>query len=134
MRTSIKEATKFHGHLGPYLILGILAGELAMKRLGCGKYFGLQVKVRGVDKKPKSCLVDGLQLATGATYGKGNIRKIKGSAVQILFRNLKNNKKITVNLKDSLKKKLGALEGHRDSEALAKKLATVNPLGLFIIR
>jgi len=34
-KIAIKEAIKFHGHLGPYLILGILAGEAALKILKC---------------------------------------------------------------------------------------------------
>lgn len=41
---AIKEAVNFHGHLGPYLILGILAGEAALKRLRCKKYFDIDVK------------------------------------------------------------------------------------------
>jgi len=79
----IKEAVKFHGHLGPYLILGVLAGEIALKRIGVKKYFGLEVKVYGANQKPKSCLIDGLQLSTGATFGKGNIRKLAGKNIKI---------------------------------------------------
>ncbi len=83
-RISLKEAIKFHGHLGPYLVLGILAGEFALKRLRCKKYFGLEVRVWGTDKKPKSCFIDGLQLSTGATYGKGNIHKLDGRKMKLL--------------------------------------------------
>ncbi|MGD9014912.1 MAG: formylmethanofuran dehydrogenase subunit E family protein, partial [Candidatus Omnitrophota bacterium] len=68
-RNTLNQAKRFHGHLGPYLILGILAGELAIKKLGCRKYFDLSVRVWGAQRKPKSCCIDGLQLSTGATYG-----------------------------------------------------------------
>ena len=44
-RVCLKEATMFHGHLGPYLILGILTGDLALKKLKCKKYFGLKIRV-----------------------------------------------------------------------------------------
>jgi formylmethanofuran dehydrogenase subunit E len=64
---TLKEAIRFHGHLGPYLVLGVLAGEAALKKLKAKKYFGIEMKVWGANKKPKSCLVDGLQLSTGAT-------------------------------------------------------------------
>jgi formylmethanofuran dehydrogenase subunit E len=130
-RITLQEAEKFHGHLGPYLILGILAGAFAIKKLKCKKYFGLEVKVRGATKKPKSCLVDGLQLSTGATYGKGNIRKIEGNRIQILFRNLRNHKKIKMYLREGLIKKLNKLKGHKDSESFAKELYKTNPLKTF---
>ena len=131
MKTTLKEAVRFHGHLGPYLILGILAGEHALKKLNCQKYFGLEVGVSGANKKPKSCLVDGLQLSTGATYGKGNIHKSAGSKIQIIFRALESKKSIKVLLKNNLIKKLKSLKNHQDSEAFARKLAKIKPNNLF---
>jgi formylmethanofuran dehydrogenase subunit E len=128
---NLKEAVKFHGHLGPYLVLGLVAGEFALKRLKSKKYFALQVKVEGANKKPKSCLVDGLQLSTGATYGKGNIRKVPGSKIRIIFCDLKSSKKIELTLKKDLIEKLDALRGHSDSEAFAKKIIKIKPTGLF---
>jgi len=130
-RITLAEAIKFHGHLGPYLVLGILAGEIAIKKLSCKKYFGLEVKVRGADKKPRSCLVDGLQLSTGVTYGKGNIKRMEGTKIQILFRNLKNNKAISLYLKKDLIKRLNSLKGHNDSEVFAKALYNTDPLKIF---
>ncbi|MBM3255733.1 MAG: hypothetical protein FJZ08_05475 [Candidatus Omnitrophica bacterium] len=134
MRTSLKEAISFHGHLGPYLVLGILAGEYALKKLNCRKYFGLQVKVSGASKKPKSCLVDGLQLSTGATYGKGNISKSGGSKIQIIFCALKSNKSIKLGLKNNLIKKLDGLKTHCDCEHFAKRLVSIKPNSLFNLK
>jgi len=130
-RITLKEAERFHGHLGPYLILGILAGEVAIKKLECKKYFGLRVKVLGVTNKPKSCLIDGLQLSTGATYGKGNIGKLNGPAIKMKFCNRLNNKKITLRFKDNLIKKLKETKTHRDSELLARKLYKTDYYKLF---
>jgi formylmethanofuran dehydrogenase subunit E len=130
-RIALSQAIKFHGHLGPYLVLGILAGELAVKKLGCRKYFGLHVKVQGANKKPKSCLIDGLQLSTGATYGKGNIEKLNGKDIRIIFYNLNNKKKITMSLKENLKFRLEKLKNHRDSESLAEKIYQTNYSKLF---
>jgi formylmethanofuran dehydrogenase subunit E len=128
---SLKRAAEFHGHLGPYLVLGLLAGELALKKLKCKKYFGLNVKVWGLDKKPKSCLIDGLQLSTGATYGKGNIQKFNSPAIKIKVNDRLKNKKISIKFKDGLIKKLEAAKTHRDSEILAKELYKTNYLKLF---
>jgi len=130
-RISLNEAVKFHGHLGPYLILGILAGEFAVKKLGCRKYFGLGVKVWGANKKPKSCLIDGLQLSTGATYGKGNITKFNGPAIKIKFCNRINYKKIALSFKDGLIQRLNETKTHKDSELLARQLYKTKPLEIF---
>jgi formylmethanofuran dehydrogenase subunit E len=130
-RITLNQAVNFHGHLGPYLILGVLAGELAIKKLRCKRYFGVMVKVWGADKKPKSCLIDGLQLSTGATYGKGNIVKLNGAKIKIEFNNLKNYKRITLGLKDNLVHKLKETKSHKNSEALAEKLYKTDNNKLF---
>lgn len=130
-RITLKEAIKFHGHLGPYLILGILAGEYALKKLNCKKYFGLDITVWGANKKPKSCLIDGLQLSTGATYGKGNINKLNNSLIKAEFRNRINNKKIVLRFKNGLLQILENTKTHQDSETLAKKLYKTDYTKLF---
>ena len=56
MKIRLNEAIKFHGHLGPYLVLGLKAGELALKKLGCKKYFNLDfllIDTAGIRKKSK---------------------------------------------------------------------------------
>ncbi len=119
---SLKNAVEFHGHLGPYLVLVILAGEFALKTLKCKKYFGVKIKIWGATEKPKSCLIDGLQLSTGATYGKGNIEKLSGHDIEIEFLNCENQKRIFLTLKKELAQELGRLKNHSDSEVFARKL------------
>ena len=125
-KITLKEAERFHGHLGPWLVLGVRAGEFALNKLKCKKFFGIQVKVWGATQKPKSCLIDGLQLSTGATYGKGNIKKLNGKLIKLQFCNRLNNKKITLKFKRDLVQKLEKTKTHRDSELLAKKLYKTN--------
>jgi formylmethanofuran dehydrogenase subunit E len=127
----LKEAIKFHGHLGPYLVLGILAGELALKKLRSKKYFGIDVKVWGANQKPKSCLIDGLQLSTGATYGKGNINKLSGNDIRILFTDRLSNKDLKVCLQKKVVDRLGKLKGHGDSENFAGELFNAKPENIF---
>ena len=121
-KNTLKEAVKFHGHLGPYLVLGLLAGQTALKKLSCEKYFGVKVRVWGANEKPKSCLIDGLQLSTGATYGKGNIEKLNGSAIKINFYCLEKKQRLNIELTSNLAKRLQAAKTHAHCEALAKKL------------
>jgi formylmethanofuran dehydrogenase subunit E len=133
-RIGIKEAVKFHGHLGPYLILGVLAGEAALKKLKAKKYFGIRVRVYGANKKPKSCLIDGLQLSTGATQGKGNIEKFDGPKIRILFFNCSNKDKLSLYFKNNLLQQLETAKTHKDAESLARRLYKTNPLDIFNLK
>ncbi len=130
-RISLKEAAKFHGHLGPYLVLGLKAGELALKKLRCKKYFGLEVKVWGATHKPKSCLIDGLQLSTGATYGKGNIEKLNGHMVKIEFFNKPDRRRIALRFKKGLINILEKTKSHKACDLFAEKLYKTDCLSLF---
>ncbi len=130
-KITLKEAVKFHGHLGPYLVLGLKAGELALKKLKCKKYFGLEVRVWGANKKPKSCLIDGLQLSTGATYGKGNIVKLYGTSIKMIFVKQDTGMRLALRFKDSVVKELARALTHKDSEFLAGKLYRMDSFLLF---
>jgi len=63
----------FHGHLGPYAMLGYRAGKLALARLRAPSHFGITARVTCPDHTPPSCFADGVQYSTGCTLGKGNI-------------------------------------------------------------
>jgi formylmethanofuran dehydrogenase subunit E len=129
-RITLEEAVEFHGHLGPWLVLGILIGELALKKLKVKKYFDLHLKVYGANRKPRSCLIDGLQLSTGATYGKGNIQKIKSNKIKVVFCNLKNDKMVRIYLREDFIKKIDDLRGRRVSEIFAKELYKSQPTSI----
>ena len=78
LREWMEIGLKFHGHMCGGMPLGFHAGRLAMETLG-------------VEREPDSelialaetgeyhlagCWVDGIMLATGCTYGKGNMHKL----------------------------------------------------------
>lgn len=129
--SKLKMAVDFHGHLGPYLVLGMRMGDLALKKLRSKRHFGIEAIVSGATEKPKSCLIDGIQVSAGCTYGKGNIVKKAGEAISAVFKNLESNRKLKVSLKKDLIKKLDALKGHRDSEEFAKRILNTDYAGLF---
>ncbi|MDW8079774.1 MAG: formylmethanofuran dehydrogenase subunit E family protein [Thermoguttaceae bacterium] len=65
---------QFHGHLGPWVVLGFRLGEAARKAVDAAGYFDVEVYCLGpFEKPPAACFLDGVQLATGATWGKRNI-------------------------------------------------------------
>ena len=82
----------------------------------------------GLDKKPRSCLVDGLQLSTGCTLGKGNIHLNGAKKIKIVFINRTNQKSISLSLKKGLLKNLDRDMSHKEAEAIAYKLSKTNPL------
>jgi formylmethanofuran dehydrogenase subunit E len=72
----LERAKEFHGHLGPFLVLGLRMGERAIALLGANKYFGLKATVFCPIEPPERCMADGIQLSTGCTFGKGNIELV----------------------------------------------------------
>ncbi len=60
---------RFHGHLGPYVVIGYRMGRLARERFD-GKMTAVVFAGR---HPPMSCLIDGVQFTTGCTLGKNNI-------------------------------------------------------------
>ncbi len=128
---SLKTAKEFHGHLGPWLVLGLLMGNYALKKIGAKKYFGLAVEVNGLNQKPRSCLIDGLQLSTGATLGKGNI-KVKGNKeIRVTFVNLQTKDNISLTFKSRILKTLNKKTSHKQTELMAQGLYRKNPSKLF---
>jgi formylmethanofuran dehydrogenase subunit E len=70
--TLLKAAGRFHGHVGPFLVMGLRMGLLANETLGRDPMETTALVAVG-PRPPKSCLVDGVQFTTGCTMGKGNI-------------------------------------------------------------
>ncbi len=68
----LQAAGRFHGHIGPFLAVGLKMGQAANERLG-----RLPMDMKAVvwveGRPPRSCVLDGIQYATGCTMGKGNI-------------------------------------------------------------
>lgn len=73
----LADTAMFHGHLGPWLVVGALIGRDAIRRLETPGHWKIDVTCwMPLDKQrtPFSCMLDGLQASSGATLGKCNIR------------------------------------------------------------
>ncbi len=70
-------AFEFHGHQCPFMPIGYRMGRLALERLGIEreKDHGFFVFPELGEAHPQTCMMDGIQAATGATYGKVLIAK-----------------------------------------------------------
>ena len=124
----VERGIKLHGHSGPYLNLGIKMGLLALEVLEAKGYFDLSTEVEMKYQRPMSCLIDGLQISTGCTMGKGNIKiNDNPGIIKTLFRTDK--KTLLVTLKSEISK---LIDFEKEScENLAEQILTMTDKQLF---
>jgi formylmethanofuran dehydrogenase subunit E len=70
-------AFEFHAHECPFMPVGYRMGKLALEFLGVEKEpdHGFFIFPELGEGHPQTCMMDGMQIATGATYGKSLIEK-----------------------------------------------------------
>ena len=58
------KAVKFHGHDGPFMIIGLRMGLVALRQLNAHGWFDLQYRVRLRWRPPDVCILDGIQVSS----------------------------------------------------------------------
>ena len=96
----LKKIEGFHGHIGPYVVIGYRMGKIACRKLNDNP-FSKKVKIMTGTKPPLSCIIDGIQISSGCTLGKGNI-KIQDKKKPIAIFKDKKGKQITITLKKDI--------------------------------
>jgi formylmethanofuran dehydrogenase subunit E len=129
-RVIMKGAVEFHGHLGPFLVLGVRAGLLANSLLG-KDCFKMKAMVTTDPHPPNSCFVDGIQFVTGCTMGKCNIKLRKGKETSVLF--AKEDLKLRLKVKDELLGSIGQIKSECESRRESKRLLCVPSSELFVV-
>jgi len=101
----IRKAESLHGHLGPFLVLGVKMANLARKILNIDrdKQRDMRVSVKLPLITPFSCILDGIQASTQCTIGNRKL-KVRNSNGEILasFKIEGQNKTLRVILKQRL--------------------------------
>lgn len=120
MKNLVQRAAEFHGHLGPYLVLGLRAGLTATNMLG---YAPLEsnAEVETHLATPQSCFIDGVQFSSGCTLGKMNI-KIREDATLSAVTFHRGGRRIRVKVKDRVLERLRRTPS-QEMEKLALTLA-----------
>ncbi|MCD6232127.1 formylmethanofuran dehydrogenase subunit E family protein [Candidatus Aerophobetes bacterium] len=124
----IKKGKDFHGHLGPFLVAGIKMGNLALKELNSTGYTDLKVEVETGTTPPISCLIDGIQISTGCTLGKGNILVKNKGKTKATF--IKDKKKLEIELRAKILSLIK--KENEDVEKLAEKVVKLSEDELFL--
>jgi formylmethanofuran dehydrogenase subunit E len=81
---TIADLAAFHGHLGPYIVLGYRIGKYVRENF-CDDPFRMKAEVHCAGTPPQSCLADGVQLGSGCTLGKCNIEVVKSETIRCVF-------------------------------------------------
>jgi formylmethanofuran dehydrogenase subunit E len=116
----LSRAIEFHGHLGPYLVLGLKAGLYANQILG-REPMKTEAFIETKVTPPESCFADGIQFSTGCTLGKGNIHLKEGEGLQVTFK--RDNQKLILKLKKAIFEEINSLPSKEEAwDNLAKDL------------
>ena len=133
MSQLLEQAKNFHGHIGPFLILGLKAGLEVVKIAGKDPLNSF-VEVRLPLQRPYTCFVDGVQLCTGCTLGKMNIKLVNTLDESILMTYVCNGKRVCLKVKDEILKFLILkLKNRYNMNKLAKEIWALPSSELFEI-
>ena len=119
---TLDEASRFHGHLGPFLMLGFEAGSLGRRLVDAVDSRELEALVMVPLKTPFSCIIDGVQCSTGCTLGKLNIKAINSRKFEVIVKNRRNGKVVVIKIKRSIIDKLRSLRDMRKAVEFLKSL------------
>jgi formylmethanofuran dehydrogenase subunit E len=135
----LEKAVDFHGHLGPFLVLGIRMGLIGLRELrverGNPK---LRVTVMTKPSVPFSCFIDGVQAATRCTIGNSKLR-LRGSSknVRVEF-HMPEGKEVTITLnpvkQEELEKLVSKHAGFREMEKIARNIVFAPEKELFKVK
>nr|WP_230742267.1 formylmethanofuran dehydrogenase subunit E family protein [Methanocella sp. CWC-04] len=125
---SIEDLAAFHGHLGPYIVLGYRMGKYA-KRYFCNDPFHMNANVHCNGVPPQSCLVDGVQIGSGCTLGKRNIEITVSDSIKCEF--VSDDKKVVLTPKPIKFPPRDAEDYFKKIEALAVQMYNMDDVDLF---
>ncbi len=137
LKDLLNESEKFHGHLGPFLVIGVKAGLIGLRELE--KKRGekdLFVRVFCRDSTPFSCVLDGLQFSTGCTSGNKRLSFEEATGMIVEIRNNEKALKMIVNhtIFENLKMELlGNKFQNEKLRELAHEIAQMEENNLFSI-
>ncbi len=80
-----KRAEEFHGHGGPFMVIGLRMGQTALDVLDARGWFGIRCRAKLRWRPPDSCVLDGIQMSTGCTTGKHNLDIVERDGVAAEF-------------------------------------------------
>jgi formylmethanofuran dehydrogenase subunit E len=115
----------FHGHLGPYVVIGYRMGRLGLEETGSEGHFDVSAVVHSFLEPPRSCLIDGVQLGSGCTLGKRNIEVHATDGPAYAVFDAENGARVTVKLRPEAAALVGRLIEEKGVEAAGMDLLDI---------
>ena len=133
---TINAAQKFHGHLGPFLVLGVRMGEAAIKQFNLvgNERLDLRANVKVPLQTPFSCLLDGIQVSTTCTIGNQRLTIQNAQNIQATFTTQNKPKTVKITINETLNQQLKQKQTQNKlTEEYAKEIADMPENQLFNI-
>lgn len=119
---------KFHGHLGPYAVLGYRMGLTARHRFPQRIY----ARVHSGTQRPLSCLADGVQMSSCCTLGKNNISVLEDAEAMVEFSDGSDHLELTA--RPEVVSDINARCDHHNEEEMAMRLYSMSDDELWTVR
>ena len=130
----LQKIKDFHGHLGPYAAIGYRMGLAANRELG-DNALKKDARVFSGTVTPMSCMIDGIQLSSGCTLGKGNIIVEEMGEPRAIFSDKEGTKSVEISLREDVYKMLKEkMTSWESGEELAELVYAMPEEELLIIR
>ena len=120
LNEELKNIEQFHGHIGPYAVIGFRMGKIANEKLGKNP-FSKNAQVWTDAKPPMSCVIDGIQMSSGCTTGKGNLTILSGKLPKVRFSN-NEGKEVEIILRESIKNDIDTTVNEENIIAYSEEL------------
>jgi formylmethanofuran dehydrogenase subunit E len=137
LEKEIDDAARLHGHLGPFLVIGVRMGRFAVRILKHGENEDVkfQVTIKVPQTTPFTCTIDGIQSATHCTIGNKKL-EIEKSDKEILgvFEVDNSRQKLRIHVKPEIIEDLMAqFRKGIGSEKVAAQVAVMQEEKLFTV-
>lgn len=132
MFEELKKIEEFHGHLGPYVVVGYRMGRIANEKLGSNPFTKKAVVWTGI-KPPVSCMIDGIQMGSGCTIGKGNL-EVKNKCIPKATFSNDSGKNIEITLKEIIRNEIDTTVTDDNIVCYSEKLFKKTDQELFEIK
>lgn len=137
LESAIHDAENLHGHLGPFLVIGVRMGRMAKQVLGVdtSRNDGLRAHVSVPFSTPFSCIIDGIQVTTKCTIGNQKL-KVKNSEKEIAayFERKNPSRALRIRLKSKIAEGvLDRISKGSSVEELAREVARLPESELFMV-
>ena len=113
----------FHSHLGPFTVLGGIAAKNAMIYLNPKRARQISCVVETVPKQPYLCVLDGIQVISFCTMGKGNLifNPLEENKISLTLKFETETRKIVFKLKN-IQELLDKVKDVKNLEKLANRI------------